>query len=345
MNNEEIRDVHDMYSDQILVHVNDFKKIDYLKFSLESSFHRSHDNSLEFFNKINALISKWLLITRTKPLIRKGNQYAMAITFICSVCRLASASILKCLFRKAWKWEQSFEATQGSLIPLKMAKCVQTPGLHYSYFNNYFTSYDLFCYLKDQGFKAIGTVRENRLRQESKTLKDISQEPQRTYDYANDENGKTVKCLGGFKLWFCETSSKLSETCEKIKNKGSCSSATNDKELHTWEGRRHLAQFHIPLYIPNSSVLKKWYWRLVNNFLSLSVVNSRIFYWKVNCKPPSEFPILLFLRVISINLIKTFQYSRLSSEVLRKISECDSFYLKKTPAFDKTIPKKMPSVQ
>jgi len=57
-----------------------------------------------------------------------------------------------------WQW-------LGFDVVTTLLQCVTDPLSHEIYFDNFFTSYDLFKSLrKDNNFKAIGTVRGNRLK-------------------------------------------------------------------------------------------------------------------------------------------------------------------------------------
>lgn len=52
----------------------------------------------------------------------------------------------------------------GASVVLEMLKFVTHPDHHVIYFDNFFSSYHLFCLLNEKKFRAIGTVRSNRLR-------------------------------------------------------------------------------------------------------------------------------------------------------------------------------------
>lgn len=51
----------------------------------------------------------------------------------------------------------------GTSVVLKLLSVVPKPEMHKIYFDNFFSSYGLFKILKEKGFFASGTVRENRL--------------------------------------------------------------------------------------------------------------------------------------------------------------------------------------
>lgn len=50
----------------------------------------------------------------------------------------------------------------GTRVVKKMLECVADPNSHIIYFDNFFSSYYLFVELKQMGFRATGTIRQNR---------------------------------------------------------------------------------------------------------------------------------------------------------------------------------------
>ena len=50
----------------------------------------------------------------------------------------------------------------GTKVVLQLLSYASNPSDHTVFFDNFFTSYDLLVNLKKQGFKATGTLRENR---------------------------------------------------------------------------------------------------------------------------------------------------------------------------------------
>ena len=50
----------------------------------------------------------------------------------------------------------------GSKVVLGLLECVTTPTDHTIYFDNYFSSHDLLTTLRQKGFRATGTIRDNR---------------------------------------------------------------------------------------------------------------------------------------------------------------------------------------
>ena len=52
----------------------------------------------------------------------------------------------------------------GSKVVLKMVDVVKTPQSHCLFFDNLFTGYDLLVHLMNIGYRATGTMRENRIK-------------------------------------------------------------------------------------------------------------------------------------------------------------------------------------
>lgn len=82
----------------------------------------------------------------------------------------------------------------GTRVVLDLISVVENPNHHSLFFDNYFTSYDLMIDLKAKGFRAVGTVRENRT---SKcplvSSKELAKKPRGEYDYRGDGNVVCVR--------------------------------------------------------------------------------------------------------------------------------------------------------
>lgn len=74
-----------------------------------------------------------------------------------------------------------------------MLDIIDDPCSYHIYFDNYFSSYDLFISLKEKGFRATGTIRDNRTQKcPIKPSKDIEKSPRGTYDYQFDNTGEIL---------------------------------------------------------------------------------------------------------------------------------------------------------
>ncbi|XP_068205408.1 piggyBac transposable element-derived protein 3-like [Palaemon carinicauda] len=85
--------------------------------------------------------------------------------------------------------EENINLLLGSQVVLNILTVVDSPFSYNVYFNNLFTDYALLVHLRNLGFNAMGTMRENRiskcLLKESNGMK---KESRGTYDYRSDCN-------------------------------------------------------------------------------------------------------------------------------------------------------------
>lgn len=81
----------------------------------------------------------------------------------------------------------------GSRVVLELLENVEFPSNHILYFDNFFTSHELLCKLKLKGFRATGTVRENRTKKFTLQPKKTCKSNFRGYcDYRYDINNKIL---------------------------------------------------------------------------------------------------------------------------------------------------------
>ncbi|XP_008179985.1 piggyBac transposable element-derived protein 3-like [Acyrthosiphon pisum] len=73
----------------------------------------------------------------------------------------------------------------GSEVVFNLLESVENPNLHKVFFDNFFTSYSLMAMLREKGFFATGTVRENRIgNYKLKSVKLLGKECKGTFDFA-----------------------------------------------------------------------------------------------------------------------------------------------------------------
>ncbi|XP_033220935.1 piggyBac transposable element-derived protein 3-like [Belonocnema kinseyi] len=81
----------------------------------------------------------------------------------------------------------------GENVVLELLLVVQQPLLHRVFFDNFFSSYKLFCLLKENGFDATGTIRENRTCNSTmETVKSMKKKNRGTYDFSFDNEQKIL---------------------------------------------------------------------------------------------------------------------------------------------------------
>lgn len=77
--------------------------------------------------------------------------------------------------------------TLGSRVVTELLSCVPTPYEHAVFFDNFFTNRDLLVHLKNIGFRATGTVRDNRTDKcPMKSAKELAKESRGSFDYRYD---------------------------------------------------------------------------------------------------------------------------------------------------------------
>lgn len=78
----------------------------------------------------------------------------------------------------------------GASVVFKLLESVTNPENHAVYFDNFFSSYYLFCLLNERKFRATGTVRSNRLRGANDILATGRALKKHDYDYCVEKNNK-----------------------------------------------------------------------------------------------------------------------------------------------------------
>jgi hypothetical protein len=82
----------------------------------------------------------------------------------------------------------------GSRVINKMISIIEKPSDHELYFDNFFTSYDLFIDLKNKGMRATGTVRDNRTsRCPLPDIKQFKKEMRGSHEYRNDGSVEFIR--------------------------------------------------------------------------------------------------------------------------------------------------------
>lgn len=75
----------------------------------------------------------------------------------------------------------------GTRVIRKMLSVVEDPDSYFIYFDNFFSSHALLITLKEMGFRATGTIRENRIAKcPIKSTKELEKSARGTYDFQFD---------------------------------------------------------------------------------------------------------------------------------------------------------------
>ncbi|XP_022175761.1 piggyBac transposable element-derived protein 3-like [Myzus persicae] len=197
----------------------------------------------------------------------------------------------------------------GANVVLELLSVVQHPSLHRVFFDNFFSSYKLFCLLKERGFYATGTIRENRTCNNTiETVKNLKKKDRGTYDFSFENNQKillvrwndnsvvtvvtnnsTIEPLVGAKRYNRKEKKAVSISQPKV-----------IAEYNQHMGGVDLHDNGICNYRINVKG-KKWWWPLFVNLIDSVIVNA----WKVhNLANKSKMSQLDFKSYIAVALMK-----------------------------------------
>lgn len=203
----------------------------------------------------------------------------------------------------------------GSKVVLNMLDVVEEPQSHSVFFDNLFTGYELLVHLRELGFQATGTVRENRVKKcplmESKELK---KQKRGTYSFRFDTNEEIL-----FVRWLDNTSvtigtnydtveplQKVQRWVKECKAKDSVSQPHVFKSYSAYMGGVDKHDWWISKYATTIRA-KKWYWPIFIRIVDMAVVNAHIIYNLINSdneKPATEMDLLSFRRAICRSYLK-----------------------------------------
>lgn len=201
------------------------------------------------------------------------------------------------------------DLTLGSRVVVNLLDWIVHPSSHCVYFDNLFTSRDLLLYLQQQGFRATGTLRENRLSKcPIKDSKTLGKEARGTFDYRFDTTGEIL-----FLKWNdnkCVTIATNHENVEplhqasrwdrKAKEKKQIPQPSVLKKYNTHMGGVDQHDWNVGKYAVQIRA-KKWYWVIFTRLLDMAIVNAWIIYRMVN---NSDVPLLTFRRNIAVAYLK-----------------------------------------
>ncbi|XP_033228842.1 piggyBac transposable element-derived protein 3-like [Belonocnema kinseyi] len=197
----------------------------------------------------------------------------------------------------------------GENVVLELLSVVQQTLLHRVFFDNFFFSYKLFCLLKENGFYATGTIRENRTCNSTmETVKSIKKKNRGTYDFSFDNEQKIL--LVRWNDNSVVTVATNNCTIEPLVNAKRYNRKEKRKESITQpkviaEYNQHMGcvDLHdngICNYRINVKG-KKWWWPHFVNLIDSVIVNS----WKIyNLANESKMSQLEFKSNIAVTLMK-----------------------------------------
>ena len=186
---------------------------------------------------------------------------------------------------KVTVYEGKTETCKGLLGTRTVMDCLKVckvPASHHIYFDNFFTSYDLIAELKTLGYRATGTVRQNRIRGcPLKSDAEMKKSERGSYDYRSDGDVEIVRWNDNSVVTLCSNAvgvEPVRQVKRRVKNKGSVLVpqphvvACYNKGM----GGVDLVDRALADYRP-SILGKKWYWTLLVNAINIAVV----FSWRV----------------------------------------------------------------
>ncbi|GBP70847.1 PiggyBac transposable element-derived protein 3 [Eumeta japonica] len=198
----------------------------------------------------------------------------------------------------------------GSRVVKKLLAVCMDPSAHEVYFDNFFSSVQLLIDLKSQGFRATGTVRDNRTKKCPIMTKQEMKKKHRGYsDHRFDKNNEilcvkwhdnNVVCL----LTNFDTVEPFVKTNRYSKTENAKVSVNQPRLIHNYNKNIGGVDKHdwlISKY-PIRFRGKKWYWPLVIRVLDMSLVNTWIIYNRVN--KDETIPLLDFRRRVCFSWMK-----------------------------------------
>lgn len=232
----------------------------------------------------------------------------------------------------------------GSKIVLELLKVVDEPANHILFFDNYFTSHSLLRSLREMGFRATGTIRDNRTKKCPLLLPAECKKKERGYfDYVYDEknlllfvrwkdnsivtigtNYDNTTPLSKVKRWSKEKKEKINVPQPRLfaaYNQGMGGVDLLDQAVNNYR-----------VTIQG----KKWWWPLWTHMLNVAVVNAWRLYSMANAD--ENIDLLLFVRNITRHYLRNFEKQTLQSKpaiVPRSLIASESGH------FPKKLPKQL----
>ncbi|XP_045456089.1 piggyBac transposable element-derived protein 3-like [Melitaea cinxia] len=200
----------------------------------------------------------------------------------------------------------------GSAVVKKLLSVCTDPRAHAVYFDNFFCSMQLLIDLKSQGFRATGTVRDNRTKKCPMTKQEMKKKDRGYSDHRFDKNNEilcvkwhdnNVVCL----LTNFDTVEPFVKTNRYSKKEKAKIAVNQPRLIHNYNKNMGGVDKHdwlISKY-PIRFRGKKWYWPLVTRILDMYLVNAWIIYNQVN--KDENIPLLDFRRRVCYSWIKKLE--------------------------------------
>lgn len=199
----------------------------------------------------------------------------------------------------------------GARVVQKMLSVVVDPLKYNVFFDNFFTSLNLLEDLADKGFRASGTIRENRLMkcpiQDSKTM---AKNPRGSFDYRFDSvreicvvkwnDNKCVSIATNYDSVF--PTSTVSRYSRTARDKVAIQQPQVLKTYNNFMGGVDKHDWLVGQYVIQIRA-KKWYWPLFIRMIDMSVVNAHRLYYFVTADE-NKLDLLEFRRQVAVTYMK-----------------------------------------
>lgn len=209
------------------------------------------------------------------------------------------------------------EFNLGEEVVLNLLSVVDYPSRYCIYFDNFFSSYNLFRILKQKGFFATGTIRENRTAKcPLQTISTMKKKEKAVFDFAFEEESEVMMVR-----W------NDNSVVTVASNNGTIHPLANAKRYNRKEKKNVsvpqpnvMAQYNkymggVDLHdnaIANYRIRirgKKWWWPLFTNLIDSAIVNS----WKIyNTANEEKMSQLDFRSYLVMTLMKSEECSNAS---------------------------------
>lgn len=216
----------------------------------------------------------------------------------------------------AGKVDRPVEMTLGEHVVTEFAKLLTSPSNHKLFFDNFFSSYDLFVKLREMGIRATGTTREGRFGDAPFTDKKKFKKTTRgTYEYYSDQSVNAVRWNDNnvvTMLTNFDHTLPVKQVQRHMKGKAGKSQVEQPLMIANYTagmGGVDLLDRLLGAYRPQIKG-KKWWWPLFVNSLNMAVVAS----WRVHCVTSDEadrMEHLEFRRQIVLGLVGTTDRRRM----------------------------------
>lgn len=178
--------------------------------------------------------------------------------------------------------ETGNEPLGSRVVKLLLNKIQAEPSEHIVYFDNYFTSFGLLKELREAGFRATGTVRENRTKKcPLASVKDMKKRKRAEFDYRFDVINKVL-----FVRWLDNSVCTMGTNFDRVFPLGKVKrwDTTEKKKLdmnipHVFQnynkGMGGVDQADQSVAVYRSAIRgKKWWWVIFTYMLDLAVANA-----------------------------------------------------------------------